>query len=345
MGRNPPRYRFKGKSSSKPEELPPFEYSEWCNLELNKVLSLEPDILGPKDRPERSLEDTLEIYNIQEIPIEERRLTSIYEANLTRKRLRYTPKPGGARDEAHYNELIHRRRSYDLVKRIHFEVVLKVLERRNLYSFAIGDGETILDQLAECHAHLETLERILAVDEPGYKSIQDMFHQRSKEYISNLASEEVPQELPLLKCEKGIETRDFILFQHQDLSDAESMIYECIMEKETYPDFFGTFLWNDFHIREGQTEQGILAQLSWIISKVDPFKHWVQQPSMEGSWHEKYFFQRVVHYLVRGHSLVKAMDISFEETLERKPEEGGDWYDDLKSWQLDLHLRFPSAPN
>jgi hypothetical protein len=297
--------------------------------------------------PKRELGDTLEIYETQEIPIEIRRLTSVYEANLTRKRLGYNPKPGGARDEAHYNELLRRRASYDIIKRIHFEVVLKVLDRRNLYSFAIGDGETVLDQLAECHAHLETLEKLLGESGPlSYESIQEIFLRRKKGYIQGLESKESFKDSPLLEFESRYEARDFILSSYQNLPDAESMVYTYITEFKIFPNFYGTVLYEHFHLRENQSEEGIFPPLIWIRNQIDPFVvKWDPKPSMEGGWHEIYFYQRVSHYLVRGFGLSEATNLSFEDTLRRKPDEGGDWYDDLHGIQHHLITTFTLAFN
>jgi hypothetical protein len=161
IGVNPPRFRYR-----KPESKDPREMCLESNLELNKILDVEPDHLGPNYIPKVEDVPIFKILKIEESSMEDKRLINRYESNLTRKRLGYAPK-GALCTEAQYLQKVYSvRRSFFVKDRILHKIVSPLLKWRAEQLDMLLRGESVhftpYELQARLGAYMETLRNPLS---------------------------------------------------------------------------------------------------------------------------------------------------------------------------------------
>jgi len=182
VGFNPPRFRYRIPIK---KEKTSRELTLEANLTLNRVLSKEPHLEGPKFMPHIRDINILDLYQIEDVSIEDTRSVRIYEANLVRKKLGYRPKPGGAPDEVHYNQLKSKVDICSFVKtNMLHDVASKLIEwRRTSYDLLV-DGYP-LEYPYELLARLERFE----------SNLSKMVHGPSSEQVVTTCSNSEESEL------------------------------------------------------------------------------------------------------------------------------------------------------
>jgi len=138
-GRNPPRYRHYEVSDLR--ELTPEEKAIMADLELNAVLSKEP--IEGHGFMDVNKKDVHEALGVPVPPIEEERLVTAYEVNLTRKKLGYGPKKGAVIvSTERYNQLrLNVARSHYIRDHIIHEVINPLMTKRYYHNNILRQGK------------------------------------------------------------------------------------------------------------------------------------------------------------------------------------------------------------